>query len=230
LRVGEYRPHFSLKAYLESSAHFLGELSYDHLRLSPWQMAALLAGMLVVAAVARRRSLLWATGFVVVSVCPVAFILARSAFAYLVPSVGWAVYVSGFLEWLVDLAARRRRLLRSLAQALILAALFLLIQRRQQISIRLHGQAAHEAQDVFRRFNYQIHALIGTPRKGARIMLLSDGDGHTDWDTYFLIRLSYGDQSMVIDRKAVFDAYHMQIDRSKYDYMLDWQNGHFVRR
>ena len=230
LRVGEYRPHFSVRAYFESSAHFLGELSYDHLRLSPWQMAALLAGMLVVALVSRRRSLLWATGFVVVSVFPVAFILIRAGFAYLVPSVGWAVFVSGLLDWLVDLASRRQRLLRPVAQALVLTALFLLIQRRQRISISMHGQVQNEAQDVFRRFNYQTHALIGTPRKGARIMLLSDGDGHTDWDTYFLIRLSYGDQSMVIDRKAVFDAYHMQIDRSKYDYMLDWQNGHFVRR
>jgi len=208
----------------------LGELLYERVQVLPWQMAAVLAGMLAVAAISRRRSLLWAAGFVVVSVFPVAFILARSAFAYLVPSVGWAVYVSGFLEWLVDLAVRRRRLLRSLAQALTLAALFLIVQRRQQISISLHGQAAHEAQDVFRHFNDQIHALIGTPRKGARIMLLSDGDGHNDWDTYFLIRLSYGDQSMVIDRKAVFDEYHMQIDHGKYDYMLDWQNGHFVRR
>jgi len=230
LRMGEYRPHVSLRAYLESSAHFISELSYDHWRLSPWQMAVLLAGMLAVAAVTRRRCLLWATGFAVIGVLPVAFIQIRGGFAYLVPSVGWAVYVSGLLEWLADVCVRRRRWLRLALQALVLAALFLLLQRPQSVSIRMHGEAAQEAQDVFRRFDYQLHALIGTPRRGARILLLSDGAGHNDWDTYFLIRLSYGDQSLTIDRKAVIDEYHMQVDRSKYDFVLDWEYGHFVRR
>jgi len=230
LRYWPYQPHFSVKTYLESSAHFLGELLYGRVQITPWQMGALLAGMLLVAAVTRRRCLLWATGFVSVSVFPIAFIPMRSGFSYLVPSVGWAVYASGFLELLVDLFARQRRLLRSVTQVLIFAALFRLAAPWHGLSTRMGKQAAHNAQDVYRGYNGEIHALIGTPRKGARFLLLSDAPAHNGWDICFLIRLSYGDRSTVIDRKTVLDEQHKKVDPNRYDYVLDWKNGHFERR
>ena len=229
-RSWPYQPHFSLGAYLASSAHFLGELLYGRVHISDWQMAALLAGMLAVAAVSRRRCLLWATGFAVVSVFPVAFIPIRSGFSYLVPSVGWAVYASGFLELLVDLLARRRRLLRCAAQVLLFAALFRLAAPWHRMSIRMREEAGRNAQIPYRGYYDEIHALIGTPRKGARVLLLSDARTHNGWDIYFLIRYSYGDRSMVIDRKAALDEQHKKVDPNRYDYVLDWENGHFERQ
>jgi len=225
-----YQPHLSVKAYLDSTAHFTYELLYGRVPISGWQMGALLAVMLLVAAVSRRRCLLWATGFVAVSVLPVAFVPMRIGFSYLVPSVGWAVYASGFLELLVDLFARQPRVLRFVAQVALFAALFRLAAPWQRLSTRMGKQAAHNAQDLYRGYNDQIHALIGTPHKGARFLLLSDAPEHNGWDIWFLIRLSYGDRSLVIDRKTVFDERHMQVDGKQYDYVLEWANGRFVRR
>jgi len=131
---------------------------------------------------------------------------------------------------LVDLFARQRRLLRSVTQVLIFAALFRLAAPWHGLSTRMGKQAAHNAQDVYRGYNGEIHALIGTPRKGARFLLLSDAPAHNGWDICFLIRLSYGDRSTVIDRKTVLDEQHKKVDPNRYDYVLDWKNGHFERR
>ena len=175
--------------------------------------------MLAVAAITRRRCLLWGIGFIVVGVLPLAFIPGRGGFAYLVPSAGWAVYAGGLLDWLVESLTGNRVLLRRAVQVVLLVALFVALAPWQRNWIGQHAKAAHEGQDLYRRYIEQIHALIPSPHKGGRILLLSDAEGRDDYDVYFLIRLYYGDPTLEVQRMTVGRGQHVNVDPSTYDYV-----------
>jgi hypothetical protein len=184
--------------------------------------------MLAVAAISRRRCLLWSVGFIAVSVLPLAFIPGRGGFAYLVPSVGWAAYAGGLLDWLVESLAGKRVRLRRAVQLVLLVALFVAVAPWQRNWIGQHAKASHDGQARYRHYIEQIHALIPAPRKGARILLLSDAEGLDDYDVYFLIRLYYGDPALQAYRMTVWNANHVRVDRGSYDYLLDWVDNRFV--
>jgi hypothetical protein len=227
-QVGAYQPHYSAGAYFQSLSHYLCQLIYKPVTISSWQIAGLLVVMLAVAAITRRRCLLWAVGFIVVGVLPLAFIAPRIGFAYLVPSVGWAVYLSGLLDWLLESLTGRRARLRIALQIVLLAVVFLALAHWQRRHIGMQARAVHEGQARYRRYTEQIHALVPAPRKGARILLLSDAEGRDDYDVYFLMRLYYGDPKLEVQRMTVWRSQHVNVDPSTYDYVLDWLDNRFV--
>ena len=216
-----YRPHYSLQAYFESLAHYLQQLIFKPVSVTALQMAMLLAAMLAIAAISRRRCLLWGVGFIAAGVLPLAFIPARGGAAYLVPSVAWAVYVGGLLDWLVERIAGRRLWLRSALQVLLFVLLAIKLAPWQRRGMEMQAHAAFEIQGTYRRYVEQIHALIPAPRKGARILLLSDAAGRDDYDVFFAIRLFYGDPSLDVSRMK-------GVDPRAFDYVLDWRDGRFV--
>ena len=223
-----YRPHYSAGAYFQSLSHYLRELIYKPVRITSWQIAGLLAAMLAVAAITRRRCLLWGVGFIAVGVLPLAFIPGRGGFAYLVPSVGWAVYASGFLDWLLEELPGKRVRVRQVAQALLFMALFVVLAPWQRMWIEMRAKAAHDMQGRYRHYIGQIRALIPSPREGARILLLSDAEGRDDYDVYFVIRLYYGDPKLEVERMTMWGDRHAHVDPSHYDYVLDWVDNRFV--
>ncbi|HTQ53406.1 MAG TPA: hypothetical protein VMI94_03035 [Bryobacteraceae bacterium] len=225
-QVEAYRPHYSLGAYIGSLSSYLHEF-VDRLDLKPLQMVALIVAMAVVAAVSRRRCLIWSVGFILAGILPLAFIPGRGGFAYLVPAVGWAVYVAGLGDWLLELATGKYAWVRAAAQILILAVLARQLSGWQRRVIGEHTAAAHNMQHRFLRYEQQIRALIPAPAKGARILLLTDADGYHDWDVYFLIRLMYGDPQLQAERMTVWRENHVQVDPRKYPYVLDYANGAF---
>jgi len=227
-KIGPYHPHYSWAAYFQSLADYLRGLIYKPVAISSRQVGGLLAVMLVLAASTRRRCLLWGVGFIAVAVLPLAFIPTRGGFAYLVPSVGWVVYASGLLDWLVETLTDGRVWARRAAQALLFAAMLAVLAPWQRTWIGMHAHAAHDMQWHDRRFIEQIRALIPAPRKGARILLLSDAEGRDDYDVYFVIRLYYGDPKLEVQRMHVLNDYHMQPDLPSYDYVLDWVDKQFV--
>jgi hypothetical protein len=226
--VGPYQPHYSVAAYFQSLSEYLRQLIYKPVTISSWKMAALLAAILAVAAATRRRCLLWAVGFIAVGVLPLAFIPGRGGFAYLVPSVGWAVYATGLLGGLLEKLTPGRVGLRNAVQVLLLAALVVVLMPWQRNWIAMHGHAAHDSQSLLRRYIGQIHALIPAPRKGAQILLLSDAEGRDDWNVYFLIRICYRDPQLQVYRMTVWNENHVQVDPSSYDYVLDFVSNHFI--
>ena len=225
---GSYRPHYSVAAYFQSLAHYLCQIIYRPVTITPVQAGELLIAMLALAAITRRRCLVWGVGFVAVGLLPLAFIPGRGGFAYLVPSVGWAVYASGLLDWLLESLTGRRVWLRRGAEVLLFTALFVGLAPWQRKSIERHAMAAQDMQGRYRHYIEQIHQLIPTPRKGAHILLLSDADGRDDYDVCFLMLLYYGDPQMEVKRMRVFQDFHSKPDLNAYDYLLDWVDGRFV--
>ncbi len=224
-----YRPRYSLRNYFDSLWHYTYGFFDAPVRPVPsWEVAGLLAAMAAIAVLSRRRCLIWGVGFVIVGVLPLAFIPARDGFAYLAPSVGWAVYAAGLADWLLQLLARKRPWWQAALQTLALILLFVELAPWQRESLEKQCKWAHERQERFLRDRDQIHALIPAPRKGARLLLLSDAGGFDDYDVYFLIRLFYGDPSLEADRMTVLQSRHLPVIPSRYDYMLDWTDGRFV--
>jgi hypothetical protein len=227
--MGSYRPHYSAASYFQSLAHYLCQLIYYPVTLSGWQTAWLLAAMSIVAAVTRRRCLLWGAGFIAVGVLPLAFISARGGSAYLAPSVGWAVYAGGLFDWLAKSLAGGRVRLRAAVEAGLLVALLVVLAPWQRRWIEMQAVAAHETQARYRRYIGQIQSLIPAPRPGAHILLLSDAEGRDDYDVYFVIRLYFGDPKLEVSRMKVLRDYHVAVDDpSRYDYVLDWTDNRFV--
>ena len=77
--VGAYHPHYSVAAYFQSLAHYLKDLIYRPVNITAWGMAGLLAIMALLAAISRRRCLIWGLGFILAGVLPLAFIDVRPA-------------------------------------------------------------------------------------------------------------------------------------------------------
>jgi hypothetical protein len=223
-----YHPHYSVAAYFESQAHYLRELIFYPLAISPGQTAGLLVAMLALAAVTRRRCLLWATGFIAVGVLPLAFIPLRGGSGYLVPSVGWAVYAAGLLDWVLESLTGKRAWLRSAVQVLVFASLVVVVAPWQRKWMETYATESHESQARYRGYIDQIHALIPAPREGARILLLSDAEGRDDWDVHFLMRLYYGDPKLDVQRMTIWRIHNVQVDPSTYDFVLDWVEDRFV--
>lgn len=227
-----YRPSYAAPAYLESLSHYLQELIYQPIKISPWQTATLLAAMAAVAAFTRRRCLAWGLGFILTGVLPLAFIPGRGGFAYFVPSVGWAVYFAGLADWLIEALMGARARFRPGVQTALLILLFGVLAPWQRKWIGMHEEAAQQAEERlrqrFERYAQQIHELMPAPRRGARILLLSDADGRDDFGIYMLIRLTYNDRSLEPERMTVWKNNHTRVDASGYDYVLDWVDGRFV--
>jgi hypothetical protein len=223
-----YHPHYSVAAYFESLSGYLRELIFYPVAISPRQMAGLLVAILALAAVTRRRCLLWGAGFIAVGVLPLAFIPLRGAAGYLVPSVGWAVYAGGSLAWLLESLTGKRAWLRSAVQVLLFASLVVVVAPWQRTGTEMYAAKTHQLQGLYRDYIDQIRALIPAPRKGARILLLSEPGGPDDWELYFVMRLHYGDPTLDLQRMILWRIHHMQTDPSSYDYVLDWVGGRFV--
>jgi hypothetical protein len=183
-----YHPHFSVAAYIHSLSHYLSGLLCKPLPVPSWQMSALLAMMAAIAALSRRRSLIWGIGFILVGILPLAFIPGRAGSAYLVPSVGWAVYCTSLLDWIVGALAGTRIWLQATVRTLFLVLLFGGLAPWQRSRIAIAGHAYLETDLRFLHYRDQIHELIPTPRKGARILLLADADGIENDDIEYLIR------------------------------------------
>ena len=226
--VSAYQPHYSAAAYFQSLSNNLAQLIYKPVGLTPVRTAVLLVAMLAFAAVTRRRCLWWAVGFIAAGVLPLAFIPGRAGFAYLVPAVGWAVYAGGLWDWLIAFVTRKHVWLRIAVQVVLLVAIFMGVKHWQRVWLGMHAHAAQDGQARYRNYIEQIRALIPAPRKGARILLLSDAEGRDDYDVLFVMRLYYGDPKLVVDRMTVWRANHVQVDPNGYDYVLDWAGKRFV--
>jgi hypothetical protein len=138
------------------------------------------------------------------------------------------VFAAGLLDWLLESLTGKRARLRSAVQALFFASLVVVVAPWQQRGTEMYATAAHGTQWRYRSYIDQIHALMPAPRKGARILLLSEPGGPDDWELYFVMRLYYGDPKLEVQRMILWRIQHVRVDPGSYDYVLDWVGGRFV--
>ena len=225
-----YAPVFSLRTYLQTCGNYLGQLLYRPEPLSEGLVAAGLIAMAGLAAISRRKEMLWAAAMAAVAPLPVAFIPPRNGFAFVVPAFPFLLYAAALLVWLRDVALRRFAGRRAglVVQTATIALVAAVVLPEHARMFRYPLAVIHDVQDKNRRYQDQLFEVLPEIRRGASVLVLNDPYAKEIQDTQFLIWLSYGDPTIRIDRRKGFpDQQRQQLEH--YDYVLDFRDGKFVR-
>ena len=102
----DYAPVFTVRRYLECTAHYLDQLTARADLWTPETAGLLLSAMAALAILARSRTLLFAWLLVVLGAAPMAFVSPRGLSAYYIPVLGYAIFLAAALVRGRELAAR----------------------------------------------------------------------------------------------------------------------------
>ncbi|HEX8983962.1 MAG TPA: hypothetical protein VF767_00970, partial [Bryobacteraceae bacterium] len=201
-----YHPDYSLWTYLSVYGRYLAAFLNRPEIVSAPATSALLAGSVALAALTRRRALLWAALFNLVAILPIAFIVARLGFAFYVPLAGWAVLLAGMVALATDFIEARVRAggglhpgLRRLAiHSVVVAVLALIVVPRHDRASEWRYAGAHNSQLRIRTWYREVRYLLPTFPRGARLLLL-DGPPGLNWSLNFLLPLALQDRGLRVN-------------------------------
>ncbi len=229
-----YHPEFSLHNYLQVYGQYLLQFLNRPGTPSCSRMLLLLGGSVVLAAISRRRVLLWASLFNLFSVLPIAFIVARTAFAFYIPLAGWAVFLAGLLEWLGEGLARAAGRVahldpgvrRAVAHGAVLLAVVAFTYPQQARLIRAHALGCQQQQFRLRGWYEDIRPKLPEAESGSRFLVLREPPG-LSWNMDFLIGLAYRDCTHRVDTVERLKQKGLRVDFGQYLAGFDYQDGHF---
>lgn len=228
-----YRMTISPGHYLDTFHLYLNPLLYQEHVFHDSNTMQLLAGMLAIALWQRKRPLLFAWCFLLVSLLPVAFIAHYSAFFLYLPMAGWSLYAAvllvmarRFLTMLLvrlanagELRARRVQIATTVALPIVLS-LFLAPRHRQESVKTLH--IFQSVQPPSRRLAQELIVLRPSLPRGARVLFLCAPFGEGDYFLLFLTRLRYRDMSITVEEARVGEV---RIARDRYDAVFTFHHG-----
>ena len=229
---GAYHPQISLNLYLDNYAHYLAQLTFLTDAAVRHFVAVFLIGCIVLALLMRNRVMIGASLFNLVSILPIAFIPPRNGFAFFVPAVGWAIYVSMILAEWRQFVIRRNRNLRLPAQAALAAALvFLMLRPELRVMNRDYYPLIHSDQYMNRDAWTSLRAAL-TPRStnkltNKRILALHD-PFDLGYALYFMIQLGYDDQTIQVDTVRLLNEHKQPVFPGQYDYVIDYRGRAFT--
>jgi len=200
-----YRLHLGLRTYFRALAHYLEifTLPPDSLNSSSSVLILLLLG--TIAILGRRRSLVFAWIFIVVSPLPVAFIGLRGGYAFYISTFGIALFLAvsivesrkALARFVTGndgpLAFETRRLLQF---DTFLACLLILLVFHNSRPLR---EVSSEDKQI-RSLAMEIGALQPKIDSTWRILFLDDQFPAESWAPVFLLRLYYRAPDLVVDR------------------------------
>ena len=208
-----YRPVISAASYVLQTRSYLNDLIYSENAFGNPRSVAALASLFAIAWLSRDRRLKYCCLFITIGVLPIAFITPRGLYAVYIPMVGLAIFVAILLARAVSFAHDPRvRASLFVAAALALAAIH---AKNGAPNVSEISGEEHHVRDVIG----QIERLYPQVPKGSRILLVKDPFEGRVWDSTFLLRLFYRDNSLVIDRAADRHA------PEKYDYVWTFEDG-----
>ena len=147
---------------------------------------------------------------------PIAFIAPRGLYAVYIPTAGLAV----FLAIVLVNATKFIRNEPARVSLFALAALTLAVihTRKGQANVTVITAGATTLQDVTTQLT-QLHDQIPN---GSRILFVKDPFEGRVWDSTFLVRLVYSDNSLVIEQQEPGKDSHV------YDYVWSFEEGKLV--
>jgi hypothetical protein len=223
-----YALHLTAHAYLSSWKHYLDVLFYGAVRFSTINLVLLLAAMLALAALARRRDLLFAWCFICVAMLPVVFIAPRGLFAVYMTLPGWYLFASGALtlgrdglmRWFPRFAAAFRVRPEQAALFLLVAAFLIPAHLRERPVGKVWVPETYAA---VRNVIAPLMARYPTMPRGAKVLFLEDPYPKEEWMLTFIFRLVYRDDQIRVDRAKVSPELAQEPNRSQYQrvFVLD---------
>jgi hypothetical protein len=218
-----YRPEYSWTRLAHSWAQFLNYLSFQD-RITP-RMAILILGALPAVALAfRSRKMLFAWLIIVIATLPVSFLPYRGGFVLYVSYAGWALYGSLLLVRLQDLITLRGPQYRT-----GLACLVFLLAGWRFGKVNLHDQKTdprHWLWDdtrLVREMADQMRAMHSNLPEASHILFIEDSSGTDEWTPYFVMKLLYHDDGLVVDRIKMMNGHPKTWD--DYQYVFTYRTG-----
>ena len=192
---------------------YLNDLIYSENAFDNPRSVAALASLFTIAWLLRDRRLKFCCLFITIGVLPIAFITPRGLYAVYIPMAGLAIFVAILLARAVSLAHDPRvRASLFVAAALVL---FVIHTRSGDLNV---AEIIHEERHV-RDVIGQIERLHPQVPAGSRILFVKDPFEGRVWDSTFLLRLFYRDNSLVIDHLGEGH------DTERYDYVWTFEDG-----
>ncbi|WP_321471995.1 hypothetical protein [uncultured Paludibaculum sp.] len=223
-----YHPHLSVGLYMENYAAYLAQWSYGLLPATRGNMPYLLAALILLSFVTRRRAMIWAAIMIPVAILPLAFIPVRAGYAFYVPAVFWAIWLAdgcaALVVWTFSRLPRCVPAARVTALVLVAGCLLPLHVRK------FHDPLAvvHDVQNANRRYHDQLLSVLPAVPPGARLLVVNDPYPADGFDASFLIRLTYEDLTLRIDRTRFPWLAKKSFRPSDYDVVLDFVNDRFI--
>jgi hypothetical protein len=195
--------------------------------LTPAMIIGVWLVLFAVVWITRSRALKFAWILVMVTPLPVAFIAPRIPAQYYVPYFGWVLYAAVALtegsRWLLRGAPELAQSAWAMTLCTVVAAIMYSVNIRypwsQQYSVSVEGEE-------LRAIVTQLHHLRPTMRHGARVLFLDDPIDER-WRMMFVMRLSYHDNDLVIDRAKYMPVRPTAQQIASYDYVFDFHIGQF---
>ncbi len=223
-----YALSLTAHAFLSSWKHYLGELFYGAVTFNTFNLVVLLAAMLALAALARRRELLFAWCYLFLAMLPVAFIPPRGLFAVYMTLPGWYLYAAsalalgrdGLVRWFPRFAAALQVRPEQAALFLLVAALLIPVHLREKPEGKLWVAEAHAA---VRNVIEPLAARYPELPRGSSVLFLDDPYPKNEWMLTFIFRLFYRDNQIRVDRAKVWPELAKEPARSQYQrlFVLD---------
>jgi hypothetical protein len=230
LRIDAYRPVFTVTRFLETSRHFVKETLFY---ATNTRLLALWAALLLIAWISRLRVLQFAWLFLMLAPLPVAFIQPRGAAQYYLPWFGWVLYGSAAL---IEALRRITRLLlpklsppwngSRVRGSMVLPLLALILLPLYKHKGWANAAPVSVEAPLIREAVAQLHALHPRFSRGSRLLFKNDPFQPDHWELVFLVKESYGDDSLEVYRSK--QQGHPASDTESYDYIFDYRRGRFV--
>lgn len=228
-QVRDYHVHAGLGVYIDNYRRYLDLMFYrSDGWFTPARAALLLGGMVVAALISRRKALLFGSVFVLYSVLPVSFIAARgSIFVLYIPFLGWSLFAATLILTLRDrlpgfipVRGGSRRMGPALTFAFLAVCLF-----------AVHSAHTYPPprESVLRSTVEETHALVPRLPANRRMLFLDDPFPPDSYDLLTCMRLSYGDHTLQVDRAKSMPRPPSAAEFKRYDVVLTWRDGHFLR-
>ncbi len=220
-----YAPQFTWTRFMETSGHFLGEVFASQHGFTPAAVLLFAAATLLGAMAARSRPLLYAWLFTAAAALPIAFVPPRGGPQYYVPLFGCVLYAASLLAFLAQFVQRGRDLpfwaRRAAAAALLAALAWPIYSNGKYVALREVTSITQEAPVVLAVSASLRQARPRLP-KGARLLFLNDPIAPNLEDLLFIVRLTYRDRTIDVERVSrthlVPTARQMQAYDAVFDY------------
>lgn len=209
-----YAMTFTVETFAHNWRHFLNDLFYGAVNCKPAVLAWFWGLSLALAALLRRREMIFGWALFFFGSLPVMFLPERGLYVLYVTLPGFYLYVAALLE----AAAPRRMPYREAALAAAVAAALGAAHRHEK---PLGKQWVAEAFDSIRVLRQQLARYPDMP-KGASVLFTEDPYPADDYIVTFIFRLHYHDRELRVDR--IKQTRRIQ-PRESYRYIFAMRDG-----
>jgi len=235
-----YRQNFAWLQYLTNNGRFLDDLTlHRHGFFSPALTVGVLVAVAILSLISRRKHLIFAALFAIVTPLPVSFIPARGFYSVYIAYFGWALLAAGWIVLARDCLWRllvtraglrspaRLRAVVPIATAVALMFAFIRWQKRDPIVFDTNFRK-DAARERIRLTILDLQRVRPCPPRGGRVLFLHDRWPAGQYGAVFAARLVCNDPDLAVDLAWILEDYHKPIDASKYNYVIDYRDGQIV--